>query len=144
VAEAGQFTNLALEAKFRTGSKCAGRDTYGMIVRAPSQPDNIINTAYVFGFNCDGQYRVYRMDDGRYNGLQNWTSHPSLLPGPNQRNTMTIVANGDKLQLYANSTLVYEFIDPTYPRGLFGLMIGSGGTEDFQVAVEQLSLWELP
>jgi hypothetical protein len=144
VAEAGQFNNLALEANFRTGSKCAGRDSYGLIVRAPSQPDNIINSAYVFGFNCDGQYRVYRMDDGRYNGLQNWTNHPSLLPGPSQRNTMAIVANGDKLQLYANSTLVYEFIDPTYPRGLFGLMIGSGGTENLQVAVEQLSLWELP
>jgi hypothetical protein len=144
VAEAGQFGNLALEANFRTGSKCTGRDGYGMIVRAPSQPDNIINSAYVFGFNCDGQYRVYRMDNGHYTAIQNWTNHPGLQPGPNQRNIMTVVANGDKLQLYANSTLVYEFIDPTYPRGLFGLMIGSGGTEDFQVAVEQLSLWELP
>ena len=144
VAEAGQFTNLALEANFRTGTKCAGRDNYGMIVRAPSQTDNIINSAYVFGFNCDGQYRVYRMDDGQYNGIQNWTSHPGLLAGPNQRNVMTVIANGEKLQLYANNALVYEFIDATYPRGLFGLMIGSGGTQDFQVAVEQLSLWELP
>jgi len=144
VAELGQFNNLVTEANFRTGSKCAGRDTYGMILRAPSQADGIIDSAYVFAFNCEGQYRVYRMDDGRYNGIANWTAHPSLLPGPNQKNVMTIAADGDKLQLYANSTLVYEFVDPTYGRGLIGLLIGSGGTQNFQVAVEQISLWELP
>jgi hypothetical protein len=144
VAELGQFSNLVLESNFRTGSKCAGRDSYGLIVRAPSQPDNMIDSTYVFGFNCDGQYRLYRMDNGSYIGIANWTAHPSLLPGPNQRNVMTVSANGDKLQLYANSTLVYEFSDSTYSRGLIGLMIGSGGTQDFQVAVEQLSLWELP
>lgn len=144
VAELGQFNNLVLEANFRTGSNCAGRDSYGMIVRAPSQPDGIIDSAYVFAFNCDGQYRIYRMDSGKYNGIINWTAHPSLLPGANKKNLMTIAANGDKLQLFANSTLVYEFSDTTYNRGLFGLLIGSGGTQNFQVAVEQISLWELP
>lgn len=144
VAELGQFNNLVLEANFRAGSKCAGRDSYGMIVRAPSQADGIIDSAYVFAFNCEGQYRIYRMDSGSYNGIANWTAHPSLLPGPNQRNVMTIAANNEKLQLFANGTLVYEFTDSTYNRGLFGLLIGSGGTQNFQAAVEQLSIWELP
>jgi hypothetical protein len=144
VAELGQFNNLVVESNFRTGSKCTGRDSYGMIVRAPSQADNVIDSTYVFAFNCDGQYRVYRMDNGNYTGIVNWTVHPSLLPGPNQKNVMTVIANGEKLQLYANATLVYEFSDSTYPRGLIGLLIGSGGTQNFQVAVEQLSLWELP
>jgi hypothetical protein len=144
VAELGQFNNLVVESNFRTGSKCTGRDSYGMIVRAPSQADNVIDSTYVFAFNCDGQYRVYRMDNGNYTGIVNWTVHPSLLPGPNQKNVMTVTANGEMLQLYANATLVYEFSDSTYPRGLIGLLIGSGGTQNFQVAVEQLSLWELP
>lgn len=144
VAELGQFNNLVVESSFLTGSKCSGRDSYGVIVRAPSQPDNIIDSTYVFAFNCDGQYRVYRMDNGSYTGIVNWTAHPGLLPGPNQKNTMTVAANGDKLQLYANGALAYEFIDSTYPRGLIGLLIGSGGTQNFQVAVEQLSLWQLP
>jgi hypothetical protein len=144
VAELGQFNNLVVESNFRTGSKCSGRDSYGMIVRAPSQPDNIIDSTYAFAFNCDGKFRVYRMDNGNYTGIVNWTAHPSLLPGPNQRNTMTVSADGNKLQLYANGMLVYEFIDSTYPKGLIGLLIGSGGTQNFQVAVEQLSLWQLP
>lgn len=144
VAELGQFNNIVVEANFRLGTKCSGRDGYGMIVRAPSQPDNIIDSAFVFGFNCEGQYRVYRMDNGSYTGIVNWTAHPSLLPGPNQKNVMTIKAEGSLLQLFTNGTLIYEFTDSTYLRGLIGLMIGSGGTQDFQVAVEQLAYWELP
>jgi hypothetical protein len=72
------------------------------------------------------------MDNGGYTGIVNWSLHPSLRPGPNQKNVMTINAEGDRLQLFANSTLVYEFIDSTYSRGLIGLMIGSGGTQNFQ------------
>lgn len=144
VAELGQFRNLALEATFRTGNRCAGRDSYGIIVRAPSQPDNIIDSAYVFSFNCDGQYRVYRMDNGNYTGIQNWTANSNLRPGPGQKNIMTVKAQDDLLQLYANGVLVFEFTDATHSRGLIGLLIGSGGTQNFQVAVEQLAYWELP
>jgi hypothetical protein len=144
VAELGQFNNIVVETNFRTGPNCAGKDSYGMIVRAPSQADNVIDSAYVFGFNCDGQFRVYRMDNGSYSGIQNWSMHPSLRPGPNQKNVMTVSAQGDRLQLFANGTLVYEFTDSAYSRGLIGLMIGSGGTPNFQVAVEQLAYWELP
>lgn len=144
VAELGQFRNLALEVTFRTGNRCAGRDSYGVIVRAPSQPDNIIDSAYVFSFNCDGQYRVYRMDNGNYTGIQNWTANSNLRPGPGQKNIMTVKAQDDLLQLYANGALVFEFTDATHSRGLIGLLIGSGGTQNFQVAVEQLAYWELP
>ncbi|OGO33780.1 MAG: hypothetical protein A2W35_12540 [Chloroflexi bacterium RBG_16_57_11] len=144
VAELGQFNNIVAEANFRTGAECTGKDSYGMILRAPSQPDNVVDSAYVFGFNCDGQFRVYRMDNGSYTGISNWSLHPSLRPGANQKNVMTASADGDRLQLFANGTLVYEFTDSTYSRGLIGLMIGSNSTQNFQVAVEQLAYWELP
>lgn len=144
VAERSYIDNFALEAHFVTGPECAQRDGYGMLVRAPSQPDGIIDSGYVFGFNCEGQFRVYRMDGGNYVGLSKWTSHPSLRPGPNQGNTMTIVGQGSRLQLYANNALLIEFDDSTYPGGLFGLMIASAVTEDFEVSVSQISWWDLP
>ncbi len=144
VAEQSYVDNFALQVQFTTGPQCAGKDDYGLLARAPSQPDNIVDSGYVFGFNCDGQFRVYRMDNGGYSGLIQWTNHPAVKPGPNQTNVMTVVGKGEQFQVYANGTLVFQFSDPTYSSGLFGLMIGSGGTQNFQAAVSQIDWWKLP
>lgn len=144
VAERSGVDNFVIESRFRTGAACSGRDGYGLLLRAPNQSDNIIDSGYVFGFNCDGQYRVYRMDNGVYSAIQNWTSNPSLRPGPNQENVMMVRGEGDRFQFYGNGTLLFEFFDPTYSAGLWGLMVGSGGTPNFQVAVSQISIWDLP
>lgn len=144
VAERSHIDNFALEAEFVTGPECAQRDSYGMLVRAPDQSDGIIDSGYVFGFNCLGQFRVYRMDAGNYFALTNWTGHPSLRPGSNQENVMMIVGQGSRMQLHANNTLLFEFDDSTYPGGLFGLMISSAVTMDFEVTVRQISWWDLP
>ncbi len=144
VAELGGVNNFTLEADFQTGPVCAGRDAYGMLVRAPSQPDDIIDTGYVFTFNCDGQYRIYRMDNGNYSGLVNWTANPAILRGANQANKMAVKGQGNQFQVYANGTLLYTLIDATYTAGLFGMVIGSGGTNNFQVAVKQIAYWNLP
>jgi hypothetical protein len=144
VAEPGGMDNFTLEVDFQTGPACSGKDAYGMIVRAPSQPDDVIDSGYVFTFSCDGQYRIYRMDSGNYNGLVNWSTNPAIRSGPNQANKMTVKAQGDQFQVYANGTLLYQLPDATYPYGLFGLVIGSGGTENFQVRVKQIAFWDLP
>jgi hypothetical protein len=144
VAERSSVDNFALEARFRTGPACAGKDSYGLLVRAPSQADNIIDSGYVFGFNCEGQYRVYVMINGGYSGIQPWTNHASLRPGPNQENVMIVRALGDVLQFFGNGTLMYEFRDTTFSSGLWGLMIGSGGTQNFHVELPSIALWDLP
>jgi hypothetical protein len=144
VAEGSYIANFALEARFVTGAQCAGRDSYGLLARAPSQPDNIIDSGYIFTFNCDGQFRIYRMDNGNYTGLYNWTNAPSIRAGANQENVMQVAGQGAMLSLSANGQLLAQFNDPTYSGGLFGLIIGSGGTPNLQVGLRQLSLWTLP
>lgn len=144
VAEIGQLSNFAIETRFRTGASCSGNDAYGLIIRAPSQPDNIIDSGMVFGFSCEGKYRVYRMDNGNYTGLVRWSAHAALRAGPNQDNVILIQALDEQYQLYINGTLVQELSDPNYSTGLFGLLVSSGGTPNFRVAVSQISIWDLP
>lgn len=144
VAQRGYLSNFYLESKFVTGSACSGKDSYGTIVRAPDQTDGIIDSGYVFTFSCDGKYRIYRMDNGNYNGIINWTAFSGLKPGPNQTNIMGILADGDSLQLYANGALVSQISDNTYSTGLFGLVIRSEVTNNFQVFVEEIAYWNLP
>ena len=130
-----------LEARFKTGPACSGRDSYGLIVRAPSQPDSIIDSGYVFSFSCEGRYRIYRMDNGAFAGLVNWTVNSAIKPGPNQDNDMLIKAKGSQMQLYANNNLIYEFSDDMYSGGLYGLMIRSDTTANFKVFVKQVAYW---
>lgn len=144
VAERSGVANFVVETRYRTGPACSGRDGYGLLLRAPNQADNIIDSGYVFGFNCDGQYRVYRMDNGAYTGIQNWRTHPSLRPGPNQENIMVVSAVGDHFRFFGNGTMLFEFYDPTYSSGLWGMMIGSAGTRGFQTSVSQIAFWILP
>jgi chitodextrinase len=144
VAELPPLDDFYLETRFTTGESCSGKDSYGLLLRAPDSPSNIIDTGYVFGFACDGNYRYYRMDGGTYVGLQNWTQSAELKAGPEQTNTIGIRAEGETFTIYINGTSITEFNDGSYSQGSFGLMIRSNETEDLQVLVEEMAYWNLP
>jgi len=141
VANVGYLDNFYIEAKFRTRSKCSGKDSYGLIIRALDKPDSIINSGYVFGFSCEGRNRIYRMDNGNYLGIQNWTNNSSIIPGSNQENTIGIKAEGGYFQLFVNGTKSNEFTDNTYLTGMFGLMIRSDSTENLQIGLKEIAYW---
>jgi hypothetical protein len=141
VAASSYLDNFYLQANFKTGTTCAGKDGYGLLVRAPDKPSGNINTGYVFSFSCDGKYRAYRMDNGNFNGIVNWTANPAIKAGPNQANSMGVYAKDGKFQLYANGALLTEFIDDAYPGGLFGLVIRSEMTKNFQTLVDNVAFW---
>jgi hypothetical protein len=144
VAQPGILDDFFVQASFKTGPVCSGKDGYGLLLRAPDKPSGIINSGYVFSFACDGRYRVYRIDNGSFNGLQNWTPSPALIAGANQTNMMGVYANGDEFQIFANGILIFQFRDSVYTSGLFGLMIRSEATNNFQVAVDDVSIWNIP
>jgi hypothetical protein len=141
VAQPGFLEEFYLEAEFTTGSACASKDSYGLLVRAPDQPDSIIDSGYVFVASCDGHYRAYLMQNGNFVSLVNWTSHSGINAGPNQTNRIGVKALGSNFQLYINDALVSEFNDSTYESGLFGLSIRSEVTPDFRVIVERIAYW---
>lgn len=143
VAVPGFLSDFYLQANYTNGLTCAGKDGFGLLVRAPDQPDNIIDSGYVFSFSCDGNYRIYRMDNGNFDGIVNWTSSPSIKIGPNQSNVIGVWAKGKKIQLYANGTLLYELDDQTYSAGLFGLAIRSERTNDLRIFVDEVAYWIL-
>jgi hypothetical protein len=130
-----------IEGKFRTGETCSGKDSYGFILRAPDQPDSIIDSGYIFAFSCEGKYRIYRMDNGSFTSIKGWTAASAIQAGPDKANTMGVYAKADKLQLYANNVLLFEFNDGVYSTGYLGLMIGGQNTNNFQVFVDQVSYW---
>ncbi len=127
-----------MEVDFRTGDACAGMDRYGVLVRAP-KPDR----GYVFGFSCNGQYRLYKWDGSTYTGLQEWTPSPVIRTGSGQKNTLGIWVKGNKFKLYANGQLLGTAQDKAFDSGQFGLFIASQETPKFKVYVEEVRFWNL-
>ncbi len=131
-------SDFYMEVDFRTGNACTGMDRYGVLVRAP-KPDR----GYVFGFSCNGQYRLYKWDGSTYTGLQEWTPSPVIRTGGGQKNTLGIWAKGSQFKLYANGQLLGTVQDKAFDSGQFGLFIASSETPKFKVYVEEVRFWNL-
>ncbi len=127
-----------LEVDFRTGETCSGLDRYGVIVRAPSP-----SKGYVFGFSCDGRFRLYLWDGATYTGLQEWRVSPVIRTGPGKSNTLGIWVKGAQFKLYANGQLLASVQEDTFGEGQFGLFIASDETPKFKVRVEEVRFWDL-
>lgn len=141
--EWGLATHAALqdfymEVEFRTGEPCNGKDRYGLLFRAPNP-----NAGYVYGFSCEGRYRIYKWDGTNYAPLQEWTASAAILSGANQTNRLGVWANGSTLKLYANNILLTEIYDNTYLKGRFGLFIAAAESNPFKVFVEEIAYWLL-
>jgi len=132
------ITDFYMEVSFTTGDECTSLDRYGVLVRAPDP-----NQGYVYGFSCDGRFRIYKWDGETYQGLQQWTSSAKILTGPEQTNKLGILLSGDTIKLYANDYLLLELSDSSYDMGRFGLFIGSTNTENLKIYVNDISYWEL-
>jgi hypothetical protein len=143
IANYPELGNIYLEMIATTGDSCFGKDGYGVIVRAPDQPDGIIDSGYILGISCDGMYRIYRMDESEFNTIQGWTSSEKINAGPNKINRFGVKILGSNFQLFANGSIISEFYDDTYSSGLFGLMIRSDGTSGYQVFVDEIAYWRV-
>ena len=132
------LTDFYLEATFITGEECSGLDRYGVLVRAPDS-----NSGYVYGFSCDGRYRIYKWDGENYQALQEWTSSGFILAGPEQTNRLGIWLEGSTIRLYANGRLLAELEDREFDEGRFGLFIGSAETDNLEIFVDEVAYWLL-
>ena len=77
MANISPLKNFYLELIFTTAGQCSGLDRYGVILRAPDP-----NQGYVFGFSCDGRYRLFIWDGSRYKAIQEWKSSPLIKKVP--------------------------------------------------------------
>jgi hypothetical protein len=136
-----KIADFYIEMTATTGD-CSGMDRYGLIVRVPETFDR----GYLFGFTCDGQYslRVWDPVKKQYNYLVKWTHSEDIVSGSNQTNRVGLMAQGDKLSLYANGKLLSSATDSRFDKGRFGPFVGHADTNDFTVYIKEIAYWDLP
>jgi hypothetical protein len=136
--------NLFLEAVFETGDQCSGKDSYGLIVRSRDDDgDSVYDSGYVAVISCDGMYRLYRMDNGTFVSLINWTASSEINAGKNQTNRVSILVQGTLIRVYANGSRLAQVSDGAHESGKWGLTIRTADTSNFSVSVSDVAYWAL-
>jgi hypothetical protein len=116
------FANFDYQAKLqRSGcSLCANQ----LIIRGtptPLRSDNLWHSFYIFQYNADGAYSVWKgVAGGSLVALQNWTSTSAVVKG-SAWNTLRVVANGTRLYFYINGILVWTGSDSGLNSGRVGI-----------------------
>jgi hypothetical protein len=122
------------------GDTCKGADHYGLMISPVSSADK----GYLYGISCDGKYILWKWDGTRMTTLVKWTASTLLQAGVNKTNRIGIKVVGNKISLFANSSLLTELTDKTYDKLYFGVFVGAAETAKFTVKVNSLNYWVLP
>ena len=136
-------TNFYIEATGALGA-CSGTDHWGLVLRFPEKTP--ANRGYLYSVSCDGKF-TFNEWDGSVKPKGTWTSHiywkedKAILTGANAVNRIGVMANAGKFTLYINGVKVGEVADTTFASGYFGVLIGSDGTKDLTVKIDELRYW---
>lgn len=135
-----QPTNFRIVAVMVPQS-CSGSDLYGLVFRAPNA-----SSGYFFGVTCDGRYNLHarNFEDGTDKILIELTQGSGIQQGSNVTNRLEVRAEGDRIGLYSNGSLLQEVIDSTFTSGYFGAFVAANQTSGFTVWMDEISLWNLP
>jgi hypothetical protein len=134
-----KLQNFYLEVTVQTHD-CSGSDQYGVIFRSP---DN--SKGYWFIVTCDGKYSLESGSIGSSVEIIKAKTSPLILAGSNQTNRLGVMANGNKISLYANGKLLEEVSnDAILEAGVFGYFIAGAKTVNFTYDSTEVIYWKLP
>lgn len=138
------LTDFYIQMEVKTG-ECSGRDEYGLIVRGPAHKAGV-SYGYIVAFNCDGFYRVTRLDSAdpySATDLVSLTKSEHIKTGSDQKNVIGIKAEGKKLTIFANGYRVAEVKDATFSQGRYGLFVQAVETINYTYRPVQIVWWDL-
>jgi hypothetical protein len=121
----GTYDNFGAELE----AQAIGSDytEYGLVLRAAGDKDS--RTYYIFGVNTDGKYYLQKKVDGKWAETDPAPAAASQYIKPKAKNTLGVLAEGNKLSLYINSFLVKTVTDDASSRGYVGVFAGTGDND---------------
>ncbi len=138
------LTDFYIQMEVKTG-ECSGRDEYGLIVRGPAHKAGV-SYGYIIAFNCDGYYRVTRLDSAdpfSATDLVSLTKSDLIQTGSDQKNVIGVRAVGKKLTFFANGHQIAEIKDPAFSQGRYGLFVQAVETINYTYRPVQIVYWDL-
>lgn len=138
-----EIEDFYMEVTVETTDTCPEGAGFGLFFKAPNSLEG-----YLFNLLCNGRYTFGTWDANTKTGTQiiPLAESPDSLPGPNQRNRIGVLVNGNTFAFYINGEFQQEAEDDTYPdAGRFGHTVRAGtGDELITVKFDNLAYWLLP
>jgi hypothetical protein len=130
----GAHDDFGAEIEAQANSSVA---EYGIAFRISDDKDNY----YVFGVTTDGKYYVDKLIKGEWADPSpvNKTTSPYIKQGK-AKNTLAVLAQGDKLSFYLNGFGVKTITDDSLDSGTVGVFAGSGDSDSAEVAFSRLTV----
>lgn len=115
------FSNFVYQVRLkRTGcNNCANQ----ILVRGEPFPltyRKLWDDGYSFSISNSGYFLIFKLQNGDFSVIQDWTSHPAINTGESW-NVLKVIAIGSNLQFYINDTLVWNGSTPTFSSGQVGV-----------------------
>jgi hypothetical protein len=131
------FSDFALEveAQLVNGSLAS---TYGVLFRMHG-PEEF----YRFAITGDGMYLIERHDPdgGWFRFTDDWRDTVAINQGLGSINILKVVADGPKIAVYVNDTLLEEVVDDSYSAGNIALNAGTFDNVGTQVSFDNLAVY---
>jgi hypothetical protein len=133
-AHATNFSSFAFEAQVEIQKG----DEAGLIFRA----NDAISQFYVFSISKAGMYSLLVSKDDKHSTPLIDDACQVIKTGNGQINILTVIAQGDRIDLYINRQFVNSVHDNSYASGEIGVFAGSTGNIT-DVAFNRVRVWNL-
>ncbi len=112
--------------------------TYGVLFRMQS-PEEF----YRFDITADGMYLLERHEPQglRYSFMDDWRDTVAINQGIGATNHLKVVADGPRIAVYVNDTLLEEVTDESFRAGNIALDTGTFDAAGTQVSFDNLSVY---
>ena len=132
----GTYDNFGVQLE----AQAIGNDytEYGVVLRVSGDKDT--RTYYVFGVNTDGKYYLQKKVSGKWADTDPAPSTASQYIKPKAKNTLGVLAQGNKLSLYINGFLVKTVTDDSAASGYVGVFTGTGDNDTAQAAFSKFTI----
>jgi hypothetical protein len=132
----GTYDDFGVEVE----AQAVGNDyaEYGIILRVSGDSDT--RTYYIFGVTTDGKYYMQKKVSGQWADKDPAPSAASQYIKPKAKNTLGVLAQGNKLSLYINRFLVKTVTDDSADSGHVGVFAGTGDNDTAQAAFSKFTI----
>ncbi|GCE13942.1 hypothetical protein [Tengunoibacter tsumagoiensis] len=135
VAQATRFSSFAYQARLTINKGNPGQA--GLLFRIDSTNKNY----YFFHIGSDGSYALDLYQNANPNTLIKGRNS-AITIGMGQSNTLAVIANSNRINLYANGTYLDSVNDSTFSAGKIGLGVINQGTP-IDVSCSDAQVWSL-
>ena len=111
---------------------------YGVIFRQVDA-DNY----YFFAISRSGSYGMWRLEDGEWQTLVEWTATDAIDTSEDALNRLGILAEGAQLTLLVNDVALTQLEDETFASGKVALALGTFDEAGAEVAFDNLDIWTI-